>query len=93
MNKFGSKNNHPDDYPPMYFYYNKAQNADPHYGTIDNPLPILHFRSANPAWRSMRDDGKDADSVYVKRVYFNNVKYYLEDFIEDENFERLFPEK
>lgn len=92
MQDFGREKNK-GEYPPMFFYYNKAQNNDPKYGTLDNPLPILHFRSSKPGWRSMRDDGKDADLVYTSEVYFDNVKYYLEDFIEDENFERLFPEK
>ena len=41
MMKFGKKNKDKNIYPDMYFYYNKAQNIDPSYGTIDKPLPIL----------------------------------------------------
>ncbi len=78
-------------WPDMYFYYNKTQNADSSYGTIDKPLPILHFRSANPALRSMRKNNRDSDSVYLKMVYRENVKLYLEYFIEKEDFKKLFP--
>lgn len=88
---FGDKEKDKNKWPDMYFYYNKVQNADPSYGTIDKPLPILHFRSANPALRSMRQNNKDSDPVYLKRVYEENVKLYLQYFIEKEDFKKLFP--
>ncbi|MFJ1327988.1 hypothetical protein [Capnocytophaga canimorsus] len=89
---FGRANKDRTIWPDMYFYYNKTQNADPSYGTIDKPLPILHFRSANPALRSMRRNNRDSDSVYLKERYTENVKLYLEYFIEKEDFKKLFPE-
>ncbi|MFJ1377899.1 hypothetical protein ACILE8_05940 [Capnocytophaga canimorsus] len=89
---FGRANKDRTIWPDMYFYYNKTQNADPSYGTIDKPLPILHFRSANPALRSMRQNNGDSDPVYLKERYTENVKLYLEYFIEKEDFEKLFPE-
>ncbi|GIM59609.1 hypothetical protein [Capnocytophaga canimorsus] len=89
---FGRANKDRTIWPDMYFYYNKTQNADPTYGTIDKPLPILHFRSANPALRSMRRNNRDSDSVYLKERYTENVKLYLEYFIEKEDFKKLFPE-
>ncbi|SSZ55867.1 hypothetical protein [Bergeyella zoohelcum] len=89
---FGRANKDRTIWPDMYFYYNKTQNADPSYGTIDKPLPILHFRSANPALRSMRRNNGDSDSVYLKERYTENVKLYLEYFIEKEDFKKLFPE-
>ncbi|MFJ1327984.1 hypothetical protein [Capnocytophaga canimorsus] len=89
---FGKKDKDRTIWPDMYFYYNKTQNADPSYGTIDKPLPILHFRSANPALRSMRRNNGDSDSVYLKERYTENVKLYLEYFIEKEDFKKLFPE-
>ncbi|MFK8289420.1 hypothetical protein ACI76W_09275 [Capnocytophaga canimorsus] len=89
---FGRANKDRTIWPDMYFYYNKTQNADPSYGTIDKPLPILHFRSADPALRSMRQNNKDSDPVYLKERYTENVKLYLEYFIEKEDFKKLFPE-
>ncbi|MFK8275283.1 hypothetical protein ACI76Y_06320 [Capnocytophaga cynodegmi] len=89
---FGDKDKDRTIWPDMYFYYNKTQNADPSYGTIDKPLPILHFRSANPALRSMRRNNGDSDPVYLKERYTENVKLYLEYFIEKEDFKKLFPE-
>ncbi|ATA92048.1 hypothetical protein CGC56_07715 [Capnocytophaga canimorsus] len=89
---FGDKDKDRTIWPDMYFYYNKTQNADPSYGTIDKPLPILHFRSANPALRSMRQNNGDSDPVYLKERYTENVKLYLEYFIEKEDFKKLFPE-
>ncbi|MFK8268334.1 hypothetical protein [Capnocytophaga cynodegmi] len=89
---FGDKDKDRTIWPDMYFYYNKTQNADPTYGTIDKPLPILHFRSANPALRSMRRNNGDSDPVYLKERYTENVKLYLEYFIEKEDFKKLFPE-
>ncbi|MFK8294888.1 hypothetical protein ACI760_01695 [Capnocytophaga canimorsus] len=89
---FGRANKDRTIWPDMYFYYNKTQNADPSYGTIDKPLPILHFRSANPALRSMRRNNGDSDPVYLKERYTENVKLYLEYFIEKEDFKKLFPE-
>ncbi|MFJ1390725.1 hypothetical protein [Capnocytophaga canimorsus] len=89
---FGRANKDRTIWPDMYFYYNKTQNADPTYGTIDKPLPILHFRSADPALRSMRQNNGDSDPVYLKERYTENVKLYLEYFIEKEDFEKLFPE-
>ncbi|MFJ1381994.1 MULTISPECIES: hypothetical protein [Flavobacteriales] len=89
---FGKKDKDRTIWPDMYFYYNKTQNADPSYGTIDKPLPILHFRSANPALRSMRRNNRDSDPVYLKERYTENVKLYLEYFIEKEDFKKLFPE-
>ncbi|MFJ1366246.1 hypothetical protein ACILDU_07335 [Capnocytophaga canimorsus] len=89
---FGRANKDRTIWPDMYFYYNKTQNADPSYGTIDKPLPILHFRSANPALRSMRQNNGDSDPVYLKERYTENVKLYLEYFIEKEDFKKLFPE-
>ncbi|GJQ03854.1 hypothetical protein [Capnocytophaga canimorsus] len=89
---FGRANKDRTIWPDMYFYYNKTQNADPTYGTIDKPLPILHFRSANPALRSMRRNNRDSDSVYLKERYTENVKLYLEYFIKKEDFKKLFPE-
>ncbi len=88
---FGNKDKDRTIWPDMYFYYNKSQNADPTFGTIDKPLPILHFRSANPALRSMRKNNRDSDSAYLKMVYQENVKLYLEYFIEKEDFKKLFP--
>ena len=79
--------------PDIIFYYNKIQNEDPSYGTIDKPLPILHFRSANPALKSMRKDNKDADEAYLKKVYEENVKLYLQYFIDKEDFKKLFPKE
>ncbi|MFK8275281.1 hypothetical protein ACI76Y_06310 [Capnocytophaga cynodegmi] len=89
---FGDKDKDRTIWPDMYFYYNKTQNSDPTYGTIDKPLPILHFRSANPALRSMRRNNRDSDPVYLKERYTENVKLYLEYFIEKEDFKKLFPE-
>ncbi|MFC7348896.1 hypothetical protein ACFQO9_19435 [Chryseobacterium zhengzhouense] len=89
---FGNKDKDRTIWPDMYFYYNKSQNADPTFGTIDKPLPILHFRSANPALRSMRQNNKDSDPAYLKQKYTENVKLYLEYFIEKEDFKKLFPE-
>ncbi|MFK8294885.1 hypothetical protein ACI760_01680 [Capnocytophaga canimorsus] len=89
---FGDKDKDRTIWPDMYFYYNKTQNSDPTYGTIDKPLPILHFRSADPALRSMRRNNGDSDSVYLKERYTENVKLYLEYFIEKEDFKKLFPE-
>ncbi|MFJ1390724.1 hypothetical protein [Capnocytophaga canimorsus] len=89
---FGDKDKDRTIWPDMYFYYNKTQNADPSYGTIDKPLPILHFRSADPALRSMRQNNGDSDPVYLKERYTENVKLYLEYFIEKEDFKKLFPE-
>ena len=88
---FGDEEKDKSIYPDMYFFYNKTQNTDPSYGTIDKPLPILHFRSSNPALRSMRDNNKDSDEVYLKKVYEENVKLYLQYFIEKEDFKKLFP--
>ncbi|MFJ1327991.1 hypothetical protein [Capnocytophaga canimorsus] len=89
---FGDKDKDRTIWPDMYFYYNKTQNSDPTYGTIDKPLPILHFRSADPALRSMRQNNGDSDPVYLKERYTENVKLYLEYFIEKEDFKKLFPE-
>ena len=89
--QFGDKDKDRLYLPDIYIYYNKIQNSDPSYGTIDNPLPILHFRSSNPALRSMRDNKKDSDEVYLKKVYEENVKLYLQYFIEKEDFKKLFP--
>ena len=89
MMKFGKNDG---NYPMLYFYYNKSQNTDPTYGTINKPLPILHFRSADPALRSMRQNNKDSDPAYLKERYTENVKLYLEYFIEKEDFKKLFPE-
>lgn len=89
---FGRQNKDKSIWPDMYFYYNKSQNADPSYGTIDKPLPILHFRSANPALRSMRQNNRDSDAAYLKDRYTENVKLYLEYFIEKEDFKKLFPD-
>lgn len=88
---FGNKDKDRTIWPDMYFYYNKSQNADPTFGTIDKPLPILHFRSADPALRSMRQNNKDSDPAYLKEKYTENVKLYLEYFIEKEDFKKLFP--
>ncbi|WP_407402940.1 hypothetical protein [Chryseobacterium sp.] len=88
---FGDKEKDKSIYPDMYFFYNKTQNTDPSFGTIDKPLPILHFRSSNPSLRSMRDNNKDSDEVYLKKVYEENVKLYLQYFIEKEDFKKLFP--
>lgn len=90
--EFGDENKDKTQWPDMYFYYNKTQNSDPTYGTIDKPLPILHFRSANPALRSMRQNNRDSDSAYLKKRYTENVKLYLEYFIEKEDFKKLFPD-
>lgn len=90
--EFGDDEKDVNKYPDMIFYYNKTQNADPTFGTIDKPLPILHFRSSNPALRSMRSNNKDADPDYLKEVYEENVKLYLEYFIDKEDFKKLFPE-
>ncbi|MDR2235568.1 MAG: hypothetical protein LBE92_05555 [Chryseobacterium sp.] len=89
---FGEKDKDRAIWPDMYFYYNKEQNADPSYGTIDKPLPILHFKSADPSLRSMRKNNKDADPAYLKKVYDENVKLYLQYFIEKEDFKKLYPE-
>ena len=89
---FGDKDKDRTIWPDMYFYYNKTQNADPTYGTINKPLPILHFRSADPALRSMRQNNKDSDPAYLKERYTENVKLYLEYFIEKEDFKKLFPD-
>ena len=89
---FGKKDKDRTIWPDMYFYYNKTQNADPTYGTINKPLPILHFRSADPALRSMRQNNKDSDPAYLKERYTENVKLYLEYFIEKEDFKKLFPD-
>ena len=89
MMKFGKNDG---NYPMLYFYYNKSQNTDPTYGTINKPLPILHFRSADPALRSMRQNNKDSDPAYLKERYTENVKLYLEYFIEKEDFKKLFPD-
>ena len=89
---FGRENKEKEIWPDIEIYYNKTQNADPSYGTIDKPLPILHFRSANPALRSMRQNNGDSDPVYLKERYTENVKLYLEYFIEKEDFKKLFPE-
>ena len=91
--KFGDSEKDKNVFPDIIFYYNKIQNADPSYGTIDKPLPILHFRSANPALRSMRKENKDNDEAYLKKVYEENVKSYLEYFIEKEDFKKLFPKE
>ena len=88
---FGDEEKDKSIYPDMYFFYNKTQNTDPSYGTIDKPLPILHLRSADPALRSMRQNNKDSDSAYLKEKYTENVKLYLEYFIEKEDFKKLFP--
>ena len=90
---FGKEGKDRNKYPNMYFYYNKTQYADPMMGTIDNPLPVLHMVSADPAKRSMRKDNKDSDSVYLQKVYHDNVQLYLSYFIEDKDYERLYPEK
>lgn len=90
--EFGDENKDKTQWPDMYFYYNKIQNADPTYGTIDKPLPILHFRSADPALRSMRQNNRDSDPNYLKARYTENVKLYLEYFIEKEDFKKLFPD-
>ena len=88
---FGNSKKNKNVFPDIIFYYNKIQNEDPSYGTIDKPLPILHFRSANPSLRSMRKDNKDADEAYLKKVYEENVKLYLQYFIDKEDFKKLFP--
>ena len=90
---FGNSKKNKNVFPDIIFYYNKIQNEDPSYGTIDKPLPILHFRSANPALRSMRKENKDTDEAYLKKVYEENVKLYLEYFIEKEDFKKLFPKE
>ena len=90
---FGNSKKNKNVYPDIIFYYNKIQNEDPSYGTIDKPLPILHFRSANPALKSMRKDNKDADEAYLKKVYEENVKLYLQYFIDKEDFKKLFPKE
>ena len=90
---FGNSKKNKNVFPDIIFYYNKIQNEDPSYGTIDKPLPILHFRSANPALKSMRKENKDADEAYLKKVYEENVKLYLGYFIEKEYFKKLFPKE
>ncbi|MDH2205908.1 MULTISPECIES: hypothetical protein [Empedobacter] len=90
---FGNSKKNKNVYPDIIFYYNKIQNEDPSYGTIDKPLPILHFRSANPALRSMRKENKDTDEAYLKKVYEENVKLYLQYFIDKEDFKKLFPKE
>ena len=90
---FGNSKKNKNVFPDIIFYYNKIQNEDPSYGTIDKPLPILHFRSANPALKSMRKENKDADEAYLKKVYEENVKLYLGYFIEKEDFKKLFPKE
>jgi hypothetical protein len=89
---FGRKNKDGAIWPDIYVYYNKIQNEDPSYGTIEKPLPILHFRSADPAVRSMRQDNKDSDAQYLKMVYDENVKLYLQYFIDKKDFQKLFPD-
>jgi len=89
---FGDKEKDKSIYPDIIFFYNKTQNADSSYGTIDKPLPILHFRSSNPSLRSMRDNNKDSDEAYLKKVYEENVKLYLQYFIEKKDFKKLFPD-
>ena len=92
LQDFGNENKDKTRWPDMYFYYNKTQNSDPTYGTIDKPLPTLHFRSSNPALRSMRQNNRDSDPAYLKEKYTENVKLYLEYFIEKEDFKKLFPD-
>ena len=88
--RFGDNDKNKEYWPDIYIYINKTQNEDPSYGTIEKPLPILHFRSANPALRSMRQNNRDSDSAYLKDRYTENVKLYLEYFIEKEDFKKLF---
>lgn len=90
--EFGDKDKDRTICPDMYFYYKKTQNLDPTYGTIDKPLPILHFRSSNPALCSMRQNNRDSGPAYLKEKYTENVGQYLKYFIEKEDFKKLFPE-
>lgn len=89
--QFGDKDKDKAVWPDIYMYYNKNQNADPSYGTIDKPLPILHFHSSDPKLRSMRKNNKDSDPAYLKEAYEENVKLYLQYFINKKDFKRLFP--
>ena len=41
----------------------------------------------------MRKDNKDADEAYLKKVYEENVKLYLQYFIDKEDFKKLFPKE
>ncbi|WP_250252937.1 hypothetical protein [Chryseobacterium sp. Marseille-Q3244] len=90
--QFGDKDKDKTTWPDIYMYYNKKQNTDPSYGRIDKPLPILHFRSSDPKLRSMRQNNKDSDPAYLKIVYEENVKLYLQYFIDKEDFKKLFPD-
>ncbi|WP_419870742.1 hypothetical protein [Chryseobacterium sp. CT-SW4] len=92
---FGDEDKDPHIYPDLYFYYNKTQNEDKTYGTIDKPLPILFFVSSDPSRRTFwyKDVKKEKDKKLMDAIYENNVKAYLAYFIEKEDFKKLFPEK
>ncbi|WP_419870741.1 hypothetical protein [Chryseobacterium sp. CT-SW4] len=93
MIDFGDSDKDPHIYPDLYFYYNKTQNADKSYGTIDKPLPILFFVSSDPALKSVRPNNLDSDKAYLEKEYQQQVTLYLQYFIEKEDFKKLFPEK
>ena len=90
---FGDKDKDKEKYPDLYFYYNKTQNADPSYGTIDKPLPILFFESSDPIKKTFWYDNvnQEKDVKLMNNIYENNVKLYLQYFIEKEDFKKLFP--
>ena len=90
MMKFGKNDG---NYPMLYFYYNKSQNTDPSFGTIDKPLPILFFESSDPIKKTFwyDDVNQEKDVKLMNNIYENNVKLYLQYFIEKEDFKKLFP--
>ncbi|WP_419870743.1 hypothetical protein [Chryseobacterium sp. CT-SW4] len=88
---FGRVGKDPNAYPDMYFYYNKTQNEDKSYGTIDKPLPILFFVSSDPALKSVRPNNLDSDKAYLEKEYQQQVTLYFQYFIEKEDFKKLFP--
>ena len=91
--EFGDKEKDSTQWPDIYFFYNKKQNADPTFGTIDKPLPILFFESSDPIKKTFWYDNvkQEKNKKLMNNIYENNVKLYLQYFIEKEDFKKLFP--
>ena len=93
LDLFGDKEKDSTQWPDIYFFYNKKQNADPTFGTIDKPLPILFFESSDPIKKTFWYDNvkQEKNKKLMNNIYENNVKLYLQYFIEKEDFKKLFP--
>ncbi len=78
-----------DEEEDIFIYVNKEDLNNPEYGTIDNPVPILHFIGVN---KSIRPDNKDFNKIYMSNIYRENVKLYLTYFMSKKEFKARYGE-